>query len=150
MVNIPMAPGIQFIESQMIDTCEVTRDTRGIYDDVLNEATGELVKPVDDIDSTIYSGKCLIATVDKGDKELPIASMPKMLNGYKVIMPNNASSRAIRIGDQLTVTQSTYDDTFLDKEYRVSKIDSSTHHVYRRVLIEEIDDSIDTNNPAAS
>lgn len=150
MVNIPRNPGIQLIESQMIDACEVVRDNRGIYDDILNEATGELVKPANDVDSTIYSGKCLIATVDKGDKELPIAAMPKMLNGYKVLMPNNASTGNIRIGDQFIVTQASYDETLTHNEYRVSKIDSSTHHVYRRVMIEEIDDSIDTNNPAAS
>ena len=53
MVNIPMTPGIQFIESQMIDTCEVIRDTRGIYDAVNKEENDELVKRVGDVDYRI-------------------------------------------------------------------------------------------------
>lgn len=150
MVNIDRLPGISLIESQMIDTCIIKRDARGIYDDVLNEATGLLEQPENDFDSTIYSGKCLIALVDKGDKETPIADMPKEIDYHKVLVPQNNSSSNVRIGDIITIVNSLNDPSLDGKQFRISKTTSATHPVYRRFMAEEVIDSIGTNNPAAS
>jgi hypothetical protein len=150
MVNIDRIPGVALIEAQMIDTCIIRRDNMGVYDDVLNEATGLLEKPDNDIDSTIYTGKCLIALVDKGDKETPIADMPKEIDYHKVLVPQDSSTSNVRIGDIITIVNSLHDPSLDGKEFRISKTTAATHPVYRRFMAEEIIDSIGTNNPAAS
>lgn len=148
MIQIPRGPGTWLIESQMIDQCTIVRDIRGIYDDILDENTGQLVKVSSD--TPIYSGKCLVAVVNTGDKELGIAEMPTELDAFKVLIPNNSDTNLVRIGDELTITSSTYRDNLDGVKFRISKFDKSTHSLYMKLMIEEKIDSIGTNNPAAT
>jgi hypothetical protein len=150
MVNINRLPGTKFLEDQMEDSCTVDRDSRGIYDEVLNEATGMLESPNNDFDKIIYSGMCVISRVERGDKQLPIADMPKDFNYYKVLLPLNNDTGNIRIGDRLTMNTGVHDPIIINKQFRVSKVDGATHPLYRRLIVEDILDSIGNNNPAAS
>ena len=147
MIDIDRIPGTWLIENQMIDTCLVNRNIRGVYDDILNEDTGELIEV--GVVEQIYSGKCLVAAVNAGDKELGIAEMPKEFDIFKVILPNNTATNSIKIGDELTVTNSKYRQNLNNVKFRVSKFDKSTHSLYVRLMIEEQIDSIGTSNPAA-
>lgn len=151
MVKIPRSPGIAFVESQMVDECLITRETRGLYDNLLNEATGELytASGLPDDDYTVYTGKCVISMIDKGDKELPVAEMPTEFNYWKVLLPMNHLTGTLRIGDEFFVTKSAYDDTFIGKEFRISKVDKGTHPVYRKIMIEEQTDAIGSSSAAS-
>jgi hypothetical protein len=148
MVTMPRTPGILFIGSKMVDTCVVKRDTRGIQDDILDETTGMLVRPADDYDTTVYSGKCLISSVKTGDKELRVADAQKDLNYYQCILPVDSDTGKIREGDVLTVLTSPYSEGLVGRAFRVTRMDTTTHSVYRNLLLEFVSDSIGTHNPA--
>ena len=141
MVSLPRAPGIAFIADQMTDTCAVTRDVRGVYDDVLNEATGEL-EPSGTADTEVYSGSCLVATINQGDKTQRSADMAKEYNLYKVLLPQSATTGSIRIGDTFTVTASATNAALVGKVFRVNKVETETHAVYTRLMIEEANSAI--------
>ena len=141
MVSLPRAPGIAFIASQMTDTCTIDRDVRGVYDDVLNEATGEL-EPSGVADTEIYAGSCLVATINQGDKIQRSADMAKEYNLYKVLLPLSTASSSVRIGDILTVSASVSNPALVGKSFRVNKVETETHAVYRRLMIEEANSAI--------
>jgi len=143
MVAIPRAPGKAFIESQMVDTCTITRDVRGVYDDVLNEATGELVAS-GTADTSVYAGVCVVSSVNQGDKVQKSADMAKEYNQYRVLVPLSAATGGIRIGDTLTITASVSSLGLVDKSFRVSKVETETHALYTLIRIEEANSAIGT------
>lgn len=142
MVGPSRTMGKAFIERRMIDTCSVDRDIKGVFDAVLNEATGELESNISD--SNIYTGKCLIAMINSRDKEILSAEMPFSFNVYSALLPRNANSTAIRIGDILTITESGNDPTMVGNAYRVKHAEQATHPLYTRILIEDKAESLGT------
>ena len=107
-----------------------------------------LVRPADDYDTTVYSGKCLISSVKTGDKELRVADAQKDLNYYQCILPVDSDTGKIREGDVLTVLTSPYSEGLVGRAFRVTRMDTTTHSVYRNLLLEFVSDSIGTHNPA--
>lgn len=144
MVNIPRAAGAAFIEAQMKDTCTIDRDVRGVFDDILNEATGELESSGTE-DTEVYSGICLVATVNQGDKFLRSADMPNLYNVYKVLLPQEEANGNIRIGDILTIVTSTQSPALVAKTFRVYKVETATHPVYTRLMVEDTESDIGTS-----
>lgn len=142
MPEIPRALGVAFIEAKMVDSCTITRDVRGVDDAVLNEATGELESSIED--TAIYSGNCLLTMINTGDKEFLNAEGKFDYNVYKVLLPKNSTTEAIRIGDTFTLTTSVYLSDASGKTYRVRHIESTTHQVYKRILVERKTDAIGT------
>lgn len=125
------AAGERFIEGKMLDKCTVTRDSELVYDDVLDEETGVLVKPDPD-KGTVYSGKCLVKAA-KPD-EVNQAGLTRDLPTHAMLVPKKVTN--IRFMDRVTVRSR--DARITADQFVVRHVDESTHVTYRRVLMRKV------------
>lgn len=136
-MTIDLSPGVNFIESFMVDQCLITRDTSGVLDDALNLITGELERPVGDV-ITVYSGKCIIKT------KLPRARPWETLVGegqhefkeFHIMIPSSISD--VELGDIITPTVSANDPHLLTRKLRIMDISDGSLKTYRSLQAEEI------------
>lgn len=136
-MNIDLASGITFIESFMVDTCVITRDSKGILDDILNMSTGVLERPSGDT-VTVYSGKCNFRT------KLPRARPWEVFAGegqhefklIEVLIPISADD--IELGDIVTCTSSVNDPRLTTRAMRVQDVADGSLKTYRSLHLEEI------------
>lgn len=137
--------GTAFIEEQMLDTCMITRDSGGVYDDILDEDTLQLVRTSGDED-LIYTGKCLIKPVGAKDLSYDEGELPVFRKVYDVFLPKDSSE--VRIGDDFKMTASLRDETLEDEEFRVMEVRFSTHSTYRYLRVEDINQDYNPTNPS--
>lgn len=135
-------PGIKFIERLMKDQCRIERDWQNIKDDILDEDTGELVKPAGDSIVT-YSGKCILTHLTRKELEYTNAEQPLFRKMYRVNVPLSAYD--VRIGDVFFLTESgppestmEHDQYLLDTPMRVQQVDGGTFAAYRTIRVEDI------------
>lgn len=140
------APGRRLVESRMVDECIITRDTTWYSDDILDETTGQLIKPAWD-SSVIYSGKCSIKPGGRRVQELLLGDEPIALVLWMAFIPIN--SPLILTGDKLTQIRTgavedadLYDQSIKDVELRVLQIEGGTYRSARRVICEEVGTNI--------
>lgn len=122
----------------MTDAVTVTRDAQGVGDDVLNETTGQLVRPAGDT-STVWSGPAmLLPGQDRGDRTVlgPTDPLPAEVAGrYRALLP--LSVPRLLPGDLLTVTTAFRDALLVGRVLRVrSEGELSTFAVARVVELE--------------
>lgn len=127
--------GQSFIEGFMIDECLISRDEQGVYDDVLDEETGELVQPDPDV-VEVYSGACLLKPMGTKDQAYDTGDQPVYRKGYNVLLPKEVDD--VRLGDVLTMTTSVRDPALEGYSFRVFEVRVSTHSVYRHIRVEDI------------
>lgn len=143
MVSINRVPGTKLIESQMVDLVTITREVSGVYSRVLNTTTGKLEKP--ELDSTIYRGYAIIATILTDDREMTKGEMPTDVNGYKVLLPRASTSakcldgdpNAVNPGDRLVVDLAAHNPGLTGIFMTVGTVEDATHPLYRRLMARE-------------
>lgn len=87
------------VEKHLTDSCRITRDRQGVYDDVLDMATGRLLtRPVDP--EVVYAGACLVTPTGIGQTVEGARVMER--RGYRVRLAHDAPP--ILRGDTVTVT----------------------------------------------
>lgn len=98
------------------DSCRITRDRQGVYDDVLDMATGKLLaRPL--TPAVVYDGPCLVTPTGIGQTVEGARVMER--RGYRVRLPHDAPP--ILRGDTVTVRAA---DPELDAR-QLSVVDSS-------------------------
>lgn len=91
----------RLVEKHLTDSCRITRDREGVYDDVLDMATGRLLhRPL--APQVVYDGPCLVAPTGIGQTVEGARVMER--RGYRVRLGHDAP--VILRGDSVTVTQS--------------------------------------------
>lgn len=136
--------GRNFIESQMIDTCEISR-VLGKQSGTLDTDTGLITRP-DPV--TIYAGKCVISRILTNDRDYREGEMPRYANTYKMLIPADQYVDG-KIGDIVRLTSTTYDERLLADTFTVTNIKDSTHSTYRRVMIRSDQDALGSIHGAA-
>jgi hypothetical protein len=123
----------QRVERRMVDQCTITRDSEGTQDDVLDQSTGQLVRPVGE-PTTVYSGKCLIypkafrvGEVEEGDVD--VTTKP-----YAGAVPIGAPLP--NYGDTFTVTASR-DPQMFGRVFRVINVLSDTFAVTHELELQD-------------
>lgn len=124
--------GVNFIESQMLDTCVITRDKGLVHNDVLDEETG-VITPAAPGELEIYLGKCLFRRRTAIEQEKGGSSEDSKT--YIVLIPKSATD--VRQEDRLEITAST-DPMLLDQRFRILRAYPGTHSTYRRLEVEDI------------
>ena len=136
--------GEAFIESFMDDECTIRRDKAGVWDDVMDEDTLELVPNHGD-DSLVYAGMCLLKPVATRDMYYEDGSQPVYRKVYNLYIPRSAAE--VFIGDTVKIVESTRDSTLNDVEMRVMEYRKSTHSVYRYIRVEDVQQDYNPTNP---
>lgn len=91
----------RLVQKHLEDSCRITRDRQGVYDDVLDMATGRLLtRPLDP--EVVYDGPCLVAPTGIGQTVEGARVMER--KGYRVRLPHDAPP--ILRGDTVTITTS--------------------------------------------
>lgn len=91
----------RLLEKHLTDECRIERDRAGVYDDVLEMATGQLMKrPLDP--EVVYEGPCLVAPTGVGQTVEGAQVVER--RGYRVRLPYD--SPHFLGGDRLTITTS--------------------------------------------
>lgn len=145
MVAVDRLPGVSFIEDMMIDECEIERDIDDIVDMVLNETTGELEQPQPQFE-VIFHGNAVVATMLTHDREISQGRVPVDVNTYRLLLPVLptsekvfwGSSGDVRVGDIVHVIVANNDPALKGKRFRISKVDTTTHKVYRKCYMEDL------------
>lgn len=137
-MEINRSYGIALLADVLIDECTITRDLSGPFDATLNETTGLLEGG--DIE-TIYSGVCLIKSVETRDTQIIDGGMPKYANNYRLRIPFDEGV-AVRLGDIVTVTTAQNDQALLNKVFKVFSFDVSTHSIYRGMWLQVLEDQL--------
>lgn len=130
--------GIDFIASLMNENCSIYRAPMEVFDDVLDELTGELIATNND--TVLYSGPCIISTILTHDKEYFDGDMAKYINVYRMIVPIEGTE-SIRVGDEVVIDGYFADPGVDGMTLRIVTVDATTHRVFRRVLVGNIADA---------
>lgn len=116
----------------MDDTCTITQDSLGAFDDVLDEETGRLVQPSSD-SSVVYDGKCLVG-LDVVDGGIDVEGGREYSGQkYRASLPWNAD---IPVGSVLEVTSSRRDPQLVGMKFNVKAVSYKTMLVSRRLALE--------------
>jgi hypothetical protein len=133
---VDISPGKDFIESFMVDTCTITRDSRGILDDMLDPSTGALVRPSGDAQA-VYSGKCIARA--RLPRARPFENVPgegfHERKFFELLIPIAVSN--VELGDIVHVTSSN-DPRFLDLAMQVMDYGDGTWKTYRLLQLIDI------------
>lgn len=100
----------RLVEKHLTDSCRITRDRQGVYDDVLEMATGRLLtRPLDP--EVIYEGPCMVRPTGIGQTVEGARVVER--RGYAVSLPHDAPR--FRQGDVVTITASA-DPDLVDRQ----------------------------------
>ena len=132
-----VTPGINFIESFMMDTCIIERDNEHQYDDVVDPDTYEVLQPPGDREE-IYQGICTIKPIGKKDLYYQQGAAPEFRKFYRVLLPISVTT--VRVGDYFTILTSYNDSELEDVELYVAETEFGTHMTYRHLFVERISD----------
>lgn len=134
MAGPDLSRATERVLSLMDDTVTVHRDRPGVYDDELDETTGELIPA--EAGSAVWSGPALITprTDNDGTPEpdpnglYDSGSSPR----YRALIP--LTSPQVEAGDVLTVTSSRRDPQLVGERFRIDAAGQvSTYTVARSV-----------------
>lgn len=91
----------RLVEKHLTDSCRISRDRQGVYDDVLDMNTGQLLsRPL--APEVVYDGPCLVRPTAVGQSVEGARVMER--KGYAVRLPHDAP--AFFRGDRIVVTAS--------------------------------------------
>ena len=133
---IDLRPAQRSVEALLTDTGTLERDTAGVGDDVLNEATGQLVRPAGD-SATLWTGPVLVTPDTPAPRQLVDgldATRPEA-TAYRGLLP--LAAPVVRAGDLLTVNVASRDPQLAGRAFRVVGLGQvSTFAVVRIVELE--------------
>lgn len=121
------------MEKRMVDQCRITSDPEGAGDDVLDQATGELVPPASDT-STVYEGPCVVYLRPRAERTDEQGGATMTVQDYIGAIP--LAETAPRIGDTFTVTD-TRDPRFVNRSFRIVEVLGGTYAVTRDLRLQE-------------
>jgi len=136
--------GSTFIEGFMTDTCTIRRDKPGVWDDVMDEDTLELVTPVAD-QSVVYTGGCVVKPISTRDLPYEEADQAVFRKVYEILIPRSAPETIL--GDEVTIDNSVKDATLTGEVFRVMEVRKSSHHVYSYLRCEDVQQDYNPTNP---
>jgi hypothetical protein len=123
------------IESFMTDACTISRDVQGVYDDTLDEYTGEITSPPDDTD-VIYVGNALILPAGIGRNEgaqgQPVELLGKRT--YRCYIPLSVTT--ITVHDVLLVRSCMRDPGLVGRSFIVRGTYAATFAIARELDLE--------------
>lgn len=123
----------KFVESLMVDTCTLTRDTNLTADDVWNQATGTYTKAGV---ATLYSGKCHVTTSRPyaQAQQVIVGEMPAEYIEYYLNLPLSFTADLQR-KDKVVINASRRVH-LLNKTFIVeNEVGTGTYTVSRRILM---------------
>lgn len=127
-----LSVAVSAIEALMDDTCVITVDS-GVDDDVLNEASGELVEV--GAPEPLYSGRCKVAPAGQDrDRQVIEGGRKIAVREYRGSIPLDAPVPPR--GAILVITSSRRDPELVAKEFEVKDVIMSTFAVQRKLSLE--------------
>ena len=124
------------VETTLTDTCTITNDPGGFYNDTFNPADGSLTPSAL---TTIYSGPCSVRTLARG----PGASVELTEDGdqivgritYRITLPH-FGTEAVAPGQLLTLNSSD-DSSLVGKDMTVRHVVEGPWEPSRRIVCED-------------
>lgn len=119
--------GRRRIEGRMVDMCLVRRRTGQ------TTSSSGVITPTF---STIYSGKCRIQADSETGAEKEVGQARIMITKLTLQIP--ISAPALKDGDEVSISQSLYDERLVGRKYIVRDVPAKTEATARRVGMIEV------------
>lgn len=113
----------------MVDACTVERASGRVMD----PDTGQYVTTYD----PVWSGKCRVQVSDTAPSTPRAGGQEFSIDRLEVQLPVDGTG-GIEVGDRVTVTTATFDDSLTGRHFTVVFVLAKTHATSRRLQVQEV------------
>lgn len=148
---VDLTYGRSAVETEMVDSCAITRDAENEEDDEFDRETGEYEAPEDDVeivydeDSTgaadrALNGMCLVTPEAVQPRAGDVGGDPIASTLYRGLLPWDAPLPSV--GDTFTLTGSLRDESLVGTDFVIEEVEVSSILVDRRVRLTKVDRAV--------